>query len=149
MSGSPFQDVVGNMSPFAETVGGGRAVVLREGLSFEARWSRPAPEVGTAYTTPAGEPIPFAPGQVWIVLNPLRPGSASGFRGYFWMWWCRAVFGRAGAVEAVKRRDGCVAGAISRETRHDCRRATVHWAAERISNIMHSNQKHHECVLHL
>lgn len=71
VSGSPFQDVVGNVSPFAETVGGGRAVVLRDGLSFEARWSRPAPEAGTTYTTPAGEPIPFAPGQVWIVLVPL------------------------------------------------------------------------------
>ncbi|MGP4015914.1 DUF3048 domain-containing protein [Saccharopolyspora sp. 5N708] len=71
VSGSPLQDVVGNVSPFAETVGGGRAVVLRDGLSFEAHWSRPAPEVGTSYTTPTGEPIQFAPGQVWVVLVPV------------------------------------------------------------------------------
>ncbi|TDD48393.1 DUF3048 domain-containing protein [Saccharopolyspora elongata] len=71
VSASPFRDVVGNVSPFAETVGEGRAVVLRDGLSFEASWSRPTPEVGTAYTAPAGEPIPFAPGQVWIVLVPV------------------------------------------------------------------------------
>ncbi|MER7082038.1 Protein of unknown function [Saccharopolyspora kobensis] len=70
VSDSPFQDVVGNASPFAETVGTGRAVVLRDGAAFEGRWHRPAPELGTTYATPAGEPIPFAPGQIWIVLVP-------------------------------------------------------------------------------
>lgn len=67
---SALSDSVGNASPFAETVGTGRAVVLRDGLAFEAVWSRPSPEVGTTYTTPGGEPLPFAPGQVWTVLAP-------------------------------------------------------------------------------
>lgn len=71
VSDSQFQDVVGNASPFAETVGTGRAVVLRDGSAFEARWHRPAPELGTTYANPAGEPIPFAPGQIWIVLVPV------------------------------------------------------------------------------
>ncbi|MDI2032618.1 DUF3048 domain-containing protein [Saccharopolyspora sp. TS4A08] len=70
VSSSPFQDVSGNVSPFAETVGGGRAVVLRDGHKFNSYWNRPAPEVGTTYTTEAGEPMTFAPGQVWVVLVP-------------------------------------------------------------------------------
>ncbi|GAA4613884.1 DUF3048 domain-containing protein [Saccharopolyspora hordei] len=70
VTSSRFQDVAGNVSPFAETVGTGRAVVLRDGQSFEGRWDRPAPELGTRYLDPAGEPIPFAPGQVWVVLVP-------------------------------------------------------------------------------
>lgn len=67
---SALSDSLGNVTPFAETVGSGRATVLRDGLAFEASWSRPAPEVGTTYTTPEGHPLPFAPGQVWTVLAP-------------------------------------------------------------------------------
>ncbi|MBE9374633.1 DUF3048 domain-containing protein [Saccharopolyspora sp. HNM0983] len=66
--GSGLQDVSGNTSPYAETVGEGRAVVLRDGRSYDARWSRPDPAAGTAYTTTEGEPMTFAPGQVWVVL---------------------------------------------------------------------------------
>ena len=66
--GSALEDVAGNVSPFADTVGEGRAVVLRDGKSYEARWSRPVPETGTEYTTPGGAPVAFAPGQVWVVL---------------------------------------------------------------------------------
>ncbi|RCW45978.1 DUF3048 family protein [Halopolyspora algeriensis] len=67
---SAITDVLGNPSPVARTVGEGRALVLRDGRAFEARWSRPAPEAATTYTTPSGQPIPFAPGQVWVVLAP-------------------------------------------------------------------------------
>ena len=73
VSDSGFHDVVGNVSPYADTVGDGRAVVLRDGTALETHWSRPAPEVGTSYTTPAGEPVPFAPGRVWVVLVPAPP----------------------------------------------------------------------------
>ncbi|MEY8039755.1 DUF3048 domain-containing protein [Saccharopolyspora cebuensis] len=70
VTGSRIQDVGGNVSPFAETVGTGRAVVLRDGRAFEGTWSRPAPDAGTTYRSPAGEVLPFAPGQVWVVLVP-------------------------------------------------------------------------------
>ena len=66
---SQFHDVVGSASPFAETVGTGKALVLRDGQAFEANWSRPSVEAGTTYTTPSGQPLPFAPGQVWTVLT--------------------------------------------------------------------------------
>ncbi|MFC7341983.1 DUF3048 domain-containing protein [Saccharopolyspora griseoalba] len=67
---SSISDVAGNVSPYAETVGGGRAVVLRDGLAYNARWDRPAPDLGTTYTTETGDPLRFAPGQVWVVLVP-------------------------------------------------------------------------------
>ncbi|MFJ8649987.1 DUF3048 domain-containing protein [Streptomyces sp. NPDC093546] len=66
---SKFRDRSGSVSPYTETVGSGDALVLRDGRAHDARWNRPAPESGTTFTTPAGQPLNFAPGQVWIVLT--------------------------------------------------------------------------------
>lgn len=63
-----IRDASGTPSPFAETVGQGAAVVLRDGLAFDARWSRPAPPDPTTFTGVDGAPLPFAFGPVWIVL---------------------------------------------------------------------------------
>lgn len=65
-----IRDAAGAPSPFAETVGQGDAVVLRDGLSFAGHWSRPAPDQGTTFTLPDGAPLTFAPGPVWVVLVP-------------------------------------------------------------------------------
>jgi hypothetical protein len=54
--------------PYAETTGSGTALVLRNGEEWQARWSRPNADGGTTFTTAAGQPMTFAPGQVWIVL---------------------------------------------------------------------------------
>lgn len=70
VSQSAFSDSLGNASPLVHSVGGGRAVVLRDGRAFEATWSRPAPDAPTTYRTPDGERIDFAPGQVWTVFVP-------------------------------------------------------------------------------
>lgn len=67
---SPISDAAGNPSPVAHTVGKGQARILRNGKAYEAVWSRPTVRSATAYTTPSGEPIPFAPGPIWIVLAP-------------------------------------------------------------------------------
>ncbi|MEU6622682.1 DUF3048 domain-containing protein [Streptomyces litmocidini] len=67
---SRFHDRFGSVSPYSETVGSGTALVLRDGRAHEARWSRPSAGSGTTFTTPAGAPLPFAPGQTWIVLAP-------------------------------------------------------------------------------
>ncbi|WP_447041530.1 DUF3048 domain-containing protein [Streptomyces sp. DSM 118878] len=64
---SRFHDRSGNVSPFTETVGEGKARVLRDGRGYEARWQRPSAGQGTRFTTPGGEPLPFAKGQVWVV----------------------------------------------------------------------------------
>ncbi len=67
---STVRDIAGNVSPVARTTGSGRALVLRDGQSFPAVWSRPSPQAGTTYTTATGTAISFAPGQVWTVLIP-------------------------------------------------------------------------------
>ncbi|MEU4098285.1 DUF3048 domain-containing protein [Streptomyces sp. NPDC026673] len=67
---SGFHDRWGNTSPYSETVGAGRAVVLRDGRAHDARWSRPDAAGGTHFTTPDGQPVNFALGPVWIVLAP-------------------------------------------------------------------------------
>ncbi|MFF2202476.1 DUF3048 domain-containing protein [Streptomyces sp. NPDC058145] len=65
---SKYHDVLGNHTPYTETTGSGRAEVLRDGRSFDARWSRPAAADGTEFTTADGGPMNFADGQVWVVF---------------------------------------------------------------------------------
>jgi hypothetical protein len=55
--------------PFSETVGQGTGVVLRDGRSYEVRWSRPTADSGTAYTRD-GRTVPLRPGRTWIILAP-------------------------------------------------------------------------------
>ncbi len=64
-------DVGGNASPFVQTVGSGAALVLRDGLAYDAAWSRAAAGDPIRYTAPDGSPLPFDPGQVWVFL--VRP----------------------------------------------------------------------------
>ncbi|MGW0906004.1 DUF3048 domain-containing protein [Streptomyces sp. NPDC002853] len=65
---SRFHDRGGNNTPFTETVGSGKARVLRDGRAYEARWERTTPRDGTEFTTADdGKALPFAKGQVWVV----------------------------------------------------------------------------------
>jgi hypothetical protein len=65
---SIFFDKGGGNTPHAETVGSGRAIVLRDGLGWKVRWDRPSRKEGTTFTMEDGQPMPFKPGQVWVVL---------------------------------------------------------------------------------
>ncbi|MDL5154599.1 DUF3048 domain-containing protein [Actinomycetospora termitidis] len=65
---SAIRDVAGSPSPTAVTVGSGRVEVLRDGHRLDGSWSRSAPDAPTAFTTPDGAPLPFAPGPVWVLL---------------------------------------------------------------------------------
>lgn len=65
---SKFYDKGGGNTPHAETIGTGRALILRDGQYWKARWSRPDAQSGTSFTTLEGEPLPFKPGQQWVVL---------------------------------------------------------------------------------
>ena len=67
----------GHRPPYAVSVGSGRALVLRDGRAYQARWSRPSADGGTTFTTAAGQPMTFARGQVWIVLAA-GPGGYHG-----------------------------------------------------------------------
>jgi hypothetical protein len=59
----------GKSPPYAESTGSGTALVLRDGKAWATHWSRPAAGGGTTFTTASGQPMTFAPGQVWIVLT--------------------------------------------------------------------------------
>ena len=65
---SEYKDRWGGVTPHALTIGEGTALVLRDGRSWEVRWSRPDAESGTTFTLPDGSVMPFAPGQTWVVL---------------------------------------------------------------------------------
>ncbi|MFE7836685.1 DUF3048 domain-containing protein [Streptomyces sp. NPDC057474] len=69
---SRFHDYLGNNTPYTETVGSGRAEVLRDGKVFDADWERKTPTDGTAFTTTDGKPMNFAEGQVWVVYAGAR-----------------------------------------------------------------------------
>lgn len=65
---SRFHDVLGSNSPYTQTVGSGRAEVLRDGRAFDVQWRRGAATDGTDFTTADGTPVNFAKGQVWVVF---------------------------------------------------------------------------------
>lgn len=65
---STYHDVLGNNTPYTETVGSGTAKVLRDGKVFDADWKRPTVSDGTDFTTTDGAPMNFAKGQVWVVF---------------------------------------------------------------------------------
>jgi len=65
-----IRDANGTPSPFAESVGAGAAVVLRDGQAFDGTWSRPSPDAPTMFTRPDGTPLTFATGPVWVLLLP-------------------------------------------------------------------------------
>ncbi|GAA3103780.1 DUF3048 domain-containing protein [Streptosporangium carneum] len=70
---SEYHDLNQSYTPMVHSVGKGKAVVLRDGQAFKAAWSRKSEEDGTVFTTEAGEPMNFAPGQVWVVLAAPKP----------------------------------------------------------------------------
>jgi hypothetical protein len=65
---SAYFDKGGGNTPHAETIGTGRALVLRDGQVWTTTWSRPTADSGTVYTLADGTVMPFKAGQTWIVL---------------------------------------------------------------------------------
>ncbi|MBC2900440.1 DUF3048 domain-containing protein [Streptomyces cupreus] len=64
---SDYHDSNGNYTPYTETVGSGKAKVLRDGRAYDVGWKRATPTDGTEFTTEHGSPVNFAKGQVWVV----------------------------------------------------------------------------------
>lgn len=63
-------DAAGSFSPVARTVGKGAALVLRDGRSYQATWSRPTGKKPTVYKTKSGKSLKFDSGKVWVLLVP-------------------------------------------------------------------------------
>lgn len=70
---SQFHDKNDSYTPLVHTTGKGKAIVLRDGKAFKANWERESEEGGTTFTTESGEPMNFAPGQVWVALASRKP----------------------------------------------------------------------------
>jgi len=65
---SGYGDKFGGKTPKLETVGTGRGIVLRSGRSYPVTWTRASATNGTTFTGADGQPVPFAVGQIWVVL---------------------------------------------------------------------------------
>jgi hypothetical protein len=74
---SEYKDKVGGVTPFSQTVGTGKAYVLRDGQRFVTTWSRPFADSGTTFTFDDGAVMNFDPGQIWIALTDREPDFAS------------------------------------------------------------------------
>lgn len=70
---SQFHDKNDSYTPLVHTTGKGKAIVLRDGKAFKANWERESEKDGTTFTTESGEPMNFAPGQVWVALASRKP----------------------------------------------------------------------------
>ncbi|MFF4761461.1 DUF3048 domain-containing protein [Streptomyces sp. NPDC001292] len=69
---SDLHDALGNYTPYTETVGSGKAEVLRDGRVYDATWKRPSAAGGTRFTAADGTDVNFARGQVWVVFAAQR-----------------------------------------------------------------------------
>jgi hypothetical protein len=56
-------------TPYIETVGQGKATVLRDGRAFDTTWERTDATSGTTFVRPDGERMRFDRGQVWLVYK--------------------------------------------------------------------------------
>jgi hypothetical protein len=65
---SGYGDKFGGKTPMLETVGTGKGWVLRDGRAYAVTWARSAAASGTTFTGADGQLVPFAAGQVWVVL---------------------------------------------------------------------------------
>ena len=73
ISPSEYGDKFGGITPLSETVGTGKAFVLRNGEVFSTTWNRPFPDSGTTFSLADGSAMNFAAGQVWVALTDREP----------------------------------------------------------------------------
>lgn len=65
---SEFGDRYGGITPKSEVIGSGSGLILRNGRVFEGVWSRPTATAPTTWTLADGTELPFARGQIWVLL---------------------------------------------------------------------------------
>ena len=73
ISPSEYGDKFGGITPLSETVGTGKAFVLRNGEVFSATWNRAFPDSGTTFSLADGSAMNFAAGQIWVALTDREP----------------------------------------------------------------------------
>ena len=65
-----FKDVLGNATPYTDTVGTGPVAVLRDGRRLSGTWRRLAPHSGTRFLDDKGRDLPLKPGPTLVLLVP-------------------------------------------------------------------------------
>ena len=71
-------DSAGNPSPDISLKGTGKAVLFRDGKAIVGKWSIKKEGAPPVFQTKAGDPMPFAPGRIWIELVPSKAGAVKG-----------------------------------------------------------------------
>lgn len=74
---SEYGDKFGGVTPFSQTVGSGKAYVLRDGQRFVTTWNRASADDGTTFSFADGTVMNFDPGQIWIALTDKEPNFTS------------------------------------------------------------------------
>lgn len=69
-SPSQFHDRHGGVTPFAETIGRGTGVYLRDGRYWRVSWHRPTESGPTTWFDAQGQALQFARGTIWNLLVP-------------------------------------------------------------------------------
>jgi hypothetical protein len=77
ISSSEYGDKFGGVTPLSETIGTGKAYVLRNGERFVTTWSRPSADSGTTFFFSDSAVMNFDPGQVWVALTDREPEFTS------------------------------------------------------------------------
>jgi hypothetical protein len=67
---SKYVDVLGNPTPYTDTIGDGAVAVLRDGRRLSGSWRRMAPHTGTRYLDDKGRDLPLKPGPTLVLLVP-------------------------------------------------------------------------------
>ncbi len=70
---SIYGDKFGEITPFSKTTGVGKAVMLRDGFSYQLNWQRDLETDLTTWRTADGEIANFKPGRTWIFLTATPP----------------------------------------------------------------------------
>jgi hypothetical protein len=70
---SIYGDKFGGVTPFSKTTGSGKAIMLRDGLSYELTWRRELETDVTTWLDADGKVANFKPGKIWIFLTDNTP----------------------------------------------------------------------------
>lgn len=70
---SIYGDKFGGVTPFTKTTGTGKALMLRDGFSYELTWTRESEEDVTTWLDEEGKIANFKPGRIWVFLTDQQP----------------------------------------------------------------------------
>jgi hypothetical protein len=70
---SIYGDKFGGVTPFSKTIGSGKAVMVRDGVSHELTWQRDNETDVTTWLLPDGKDAHFKPGRIWVFLTDQIP----------------------------------------------------------------------------